>query len=61
MNADWHHQHPMGSHPTQDERIAWHLAHAAACACRPIPAPLLDEIRARRLDAAGDAAADNER
>jgi hypothetical protein len=43
MNADWHRANPMPEHPTEAQRIAWHLEHAAACACRPIP----DRLRAR--------------
>jgi uncharacterized protein YdeI (YjbR/CyaY-like superfamily) len=26
--------------PTLEQRIAWHVAHAAACACRPMPAAI---------------------
>lgn len=37
INADWHRANPMPKKATPDQRLAWHLAHAAACACRGIP------------------------
>jgi hypothetical protein len=37
LNAKWHDAHPMPPKATMDQRIAWHLAHRAACGCRPIP------------------------
>lgn len=40
LNADWHRQHPMPKRPTTAERLAWHIAHAAHCACRPMPESL---------------------
>jgi hypothetical protein len=46
MNADWHLGHSMPERPTEAQRIEWHLEHAAACACRPIPARLLERMRA---------------
>jgi hypothetical protein len=50
LNAEWHRLHRMPVHPTMEQRIAWHRAHARHCACRPIPKPVQDEIarRARR-------------
>lgn len=30
----------MPAKATQERRLEWHLAHAVACGCRPIPAPL---------------------
>jgi len=47
LNAAWHQKHPMPKNPTVDERVAWHLAHARHCACRPIPEKLKREIDAR--------------
>ncbi|MEN3111106.1 hypothetical protein ACFONG_04520 [Uliginosibacterium paludis] len=32
-----------------EQRIAWHLAHAAACGCRPIPAGVLALMAARGI------------
>jgi hypothetical protein len=49
MDAAWHEAHPMPRRPTLDQRIAWHLAHAVACGCRPIPDKLADEMKARGI------------
>ncbi|HEX2899849.1 MAG TPA: hypothetical protein VHS96_09035 [Bacteroidia bacterium] len=49
LNADWHRQHPMPLHANLDQRIAWHLAHVQACACRQIPAKLMAEMKQRRI------------
>jgi hypothetical protein len=45
INAKWHESHvmPMGS--TLGQRVAWHVAHARACGCRPIPPTVLKELR----------------
>jgi hypothetical protein len=45
INATWHARHRMPTHPTLDERIAWHLEHERQCACREIPVALLAEMR----------------
>lgn len=37
MNATWHSKHPMAPRATLAQRAGWHLAHAKACGCRPIP------------------------
>jgi hypothetical protein len=42
LNRDWHRAHRMPPRPTREQRIKWHVAHAAACACRPVP----DSIKA---------------
>jgi hypothetical protein len=47
INAAWHARHPMPRNPTVEKRIAWHLAHQNACACRPIPSSLQEHMRAR--------------
>jgi hypothetical protein len=47
INARWHAKHRMPLRATVDQRIAWHLAHARHCACRPIPPKLEAQIRAR--------------
>jgi hypothetical protein len=44
INAAWHAGHVMPRNPTAAERIAWHRAHQAHCACRPIPARLLEQM-----------------
>jgi hypothetical protein len=53
LNRDWHLAHPMPKRPTEAERIAWHLAHAAACACRPIPPRLAERMRELGITDAG--------
>ncbi|MFZ2102836.1 MAG: hypothetical protein WAU86_19955 [Oricola sp.] len=37
INAEWHKANPMPKNPTTAQRIAWHRAHAATCACREMP------------------------
>lgn len=62
INADWHRANPMPEHPTDEQRVAWHLAHARACGCRRIEGgvkALLErhgiEVRdGRPVDPAGD-------
>jgi AcrR family transcriptional regulator/RimJ/RimL family protein N-acetyltransferase len=49
VNKAWHQQHVLGSHARLDDRVAWHLAHAQACACRPIPPSIAAAIEARGL------------
>jgi hypothetical protein len=48
LDAAWHRGHPMPKHPTLEERLAWHVAHAKRCACRPMPASVAAELEARR-------------
>lgn len=38
MNKAWHQKHRMPKNATPAQRVKWHIAHAKACACRPIPA-----------------------
>ena len=52
LNAAWHHAHRMPKNPTLEQRIAWHLAHAQACACRPMPASVLAALKSGRKPAA---------
>ena len=47
LNAAWHHAHPMATHATPDQRVAWHVAHAKACGCRPMPATVIAELKRR--------------
>jgi hypothetical protein len=37
VNARWHASHPMPKPATLADRVRWHVAHAKACGCRPIP------------------------
>jgi hypothetical protein len=49
INAAWHEAHRMPVGARLDDRIAWHLAHAAACGCREIPKSIAAEIERRGL------------
>ena len=51
MNKAWHAAHKMPEKASVDQRTRWHLAHAANCGCRTIPAKLLPEIKKRGLRA----------
>jgi len=37
LNKKWHQKHRLGSGAPMADRVRWHLAHAKACGCRPIP------------------------
>jgi hypothetical protein len=47
INARWHAKNKMPKAAKIDERIRWHVAHANACGCRPIPASVAEAIRER--------------
>ena len=51
-NAGWHEKHPTPRPATLAQRVRWHVAHARACGCRPMPhtvvVALEREKRARR-------------
>lgn len=47
MNSRWHDAHRMPKNAKLEERVAWHLAHQKACACRPIPASVAEAIAAK--------------
>ena len=49
INAEWHRANPMPKNPTLDERIAWHIAHAEHCGCRPIAGKLREEMERRGI------------
>ncbi|MFC0012729.1 hypothetical protein [Devosia nitrariae] len=49
INKQWHEAHKLARNATLDERIDWHVKHAANCACRPIPRSILDELERRGL------------
>jgi hypothetical protein len=50
INGQWHAAHPMPKNPTLEQRIAWHVAHAKACACRPIPASIQRALEGKRSE-----------
>ena len=45
INADWHRRYPMLMGSTLSQRVQWHVAHAKACGCRPVPPTVLKELR----------------
>jgi hypothetical protein len=45
INAEWHGDNPMPVNATLEERIAWHLAHAKFCGCRPMPPSIRAAIK----------------
>lgn len=49
LNRAWHAAHRMPPRATLDQRVAWHLAHAAACDCRPLSPAMRAEILRRGL------------
>lgn len=44
INRPWHQACPMPEKATTEQRVAWHRAHAMACACRPVPESILKLI-----------------
>lgn len=38
QDASWHSSHRLPRGASLDERVRWHVAHARACGCRPMPA-----------------------
>jgi hypothetical protein len=48
-NRAWHEQHRMPKNPSEDERIAWRLAHAENCGCREIPRGVAELLRRRGI------------
>ena len=49
INAEWHAGNPMPAKASFEQRLEWHLAHAVACGCRPIPTPIRAEAEMRGL------------
>ncbi len=43
----WHRKNRMPKNATFRQRVQWHRAHQKHCACRPIPAKLLELMRKR--------------
>lgn len=39
----------MPRNPSLDQRIAWHVAHAKACGCRPIAGKIKEEMERRGI------------
>jgi hypothetical protein len=54
INAFWHAANKLPANASMSQRVAWHLAHAKACACRPIPDDVREEIRLQALQTPGN-------
>lgn len=37
LNREWHRVHRVPQKAGREQRIKWHVAHAAACGCRAVP------------------------
>jgi hypothetical protein len=44
LNREWHKSHRMPAKATREQRIKWHVAHAAACGCRAIPESIRPDV-----------------
>ena len=44
INKEWHLKNRMPKNPTFEQRMEWHIAHAASCACRQPSAKLKAQI-----------------
>ena len=49
INREWHLLHRLPRTATLQERLDWHLAHAAACGCREMPESIRKALEARGL------------
>lgn len=49
LNAAWHTSNRMPKNATFEQRIAWHAAHVAHCACRKPTGAVLEELQKRGL------------
>jgi hypothetical protein len=49
LNREWHATHRLARNATLQQRLDWHLAHAAACGCRVMPESIRQELAARGL------------
>lgn len=55
MNKAWHATNPMPPKATHAQRIRWHAEHARACACRPVPDSLREDVQRVLSSAQGKA------
>jgi hypothetical protein len=49
INAAWHAANPMPERAKADQKIDWHLRHAAECGCKPIPRPVFELMAVRGM------------
>jgi hypothetical protein len=47
INREWHEKHRMPPNATLEQRLAWHVMHAANCDCRKMPESIRHELEAR--------------
>lgn len=52
-NREWHQANRMPPRATFDQRVEWHIAHAAHCTCRPAPELVRAEIARRGVALTG--------
>jgi hypothetical protein len=49
ISREWHAIHKLGRKATLEERLSWHVKHAANCDCREMPPTIKRELKARGL------------
>lgn len=49
INKEWHEAHRMPRNATLEQRLDWHVNHAANCNCREMPPSIRAELEARGL------------
>jgi hypothetical protein len=49
INREWHATHRMPRNAKLEERLDWHLKHAANCSCREVPPSIRRELENRGL------------
>lgn len=47
LNRQWHETHRMPRNATLEERLDWHVQHAANCNCREMPPTIKAQLEAR--------------
>ena len=49
INRAWHLAHKMPRNASMEQRLEWHVMHAANCNCRDMPDSIRRELEARGL------------
>ncbi len=49
INREWHRANRMPRNASDEQRVAWHAAHARTCGCRPIGGGVAGLFRKRGL------------
>lgn len=47
INRQWHLTHKLPRNAKLEERLQWHIRHAANCSCRDMPQSIRRELEAR--------------